>query len=280
MLRPIRALPAQPRLHTMPRFAANLSTLFTELPLLERFAAARRAGFEAVEMQFPYGQRAEVLAQHLQEHGLRMVLHNLPPGYFDAGERGLACLPDRVAEFRAGVHQGLVYAQALACPQVHCMVGRPPPGLHADEARACLLDNLRFAAEQARAAGIRLLLEPLNGHDMPGYFLRSVPQALELMDTLGEDNILLQFDIYHAQRTQGELAATLTQLLPRIGHIQLADNPGRCEPGTGEIRFDFLFDHLDALGYTGWIGCEYTPSTTTEQSLAWMRRFLPETPRA
>lgn len=263
----------------MLRFAANLSTLFTELPMAERFAAARQAGFTAVEMQFPYGQPAEVLAHLLRENSLQMVLHNLPPGHHDAGERGLACLPGRQAEFQAGVRQGLRYAQALSCPQVHCMLGRPPRELPQAEIRSCVIDNLRFAAAEARAVGVRLLLEPLNPQDMPGYYLSCVGQALELMDAVGEDNILLQFDIYHAQRTQGELAATLERHLPRIGHVQLADNPGRHEPGTGEIRFDFVLHHLEVLGYAGWIGCEYHPSTNTAASLGWMQRFQTETTR-
>ncbi len=255
----------------MPRLAANLSMMFNEVPFMARFEAARAAGFEAVEMLFPYAQTKTELVQALRDTGLQVVLHNLPPGDWEGGERGIACHPGREAAFREGVHKGLEYAQALGCPQVHCMAGLVPPGVSIARARDCLLQNLRHAADQARAAGIRLLVEPINRFDIPGYFLNNIPQALEIMDAVGSDNLYLQFDIYHAQRTQGELAASIAQHLPRIAHMQLADTPGRHEPGTGEINYAWLLRYIDGLGYPGWIGCEYRPATTTTEGLGWLR---------
>ncbi|HSV81253.1 MAG TPA: hydroxypyruvate isomerase [Ramlibacter sp.] len=254
----------------MPRFAANLSMLFTELPFLDRFAAARAAGFGAVEYLFPYEHPKQELAARLREHGLKQVLHNLPAGDWDAGERGIACHPNRVLEFRAGVAQAIEYAHALDCPQLNCLAGKLPAGVIPEAAHATLVANLRFAAAELGAAGLRLLIEPINPFDIPGFFLTRTDQALALMDEVGADNLLLQYDIYHAQRTEGELAGTLSRHLARIGHIQLADNPGRHEPGTGEINYPFLFRHLDALGWKGFIGCEYKPKTNTVDGLGWL----------
>lgn len=253
----------------MPRFAANLSMLFTELPFMQRFAAARAAGFDAVEYLFPYAYAREDLAGQLQTHGLQQVLHNLPAGNWDAGERGIACHPDRVDEFRAGVAQAIGYATALRCPQVNCLAGKLPAGVAREQAHAVLVDNLRYAAAALHGAGIRLLLEPVNHFDIAGFFVTRTDQALALMDEVGSSNLYLQYDIYHAQRMEGELGATLAAHLPRIGHIQLADNPGRHEPGTGEIHWPWLFEHIDALGYSGHIGCEYKPRTTTTAGLGW-----------
>ena len=254
----------------MPQFAANLSWLFNELPFLERFAAAREAGFTAVEYLFPYAWDKQQLAQLHRTHGLQLVLHNLPPGDYDAGERGMACQPGREAEFKASVALGIEYATALGCPQVHCMAGLLPAGVSREAAHGCLVANLRYAAAQCRQAGLRLLIEPINFYDIPGFFLNTVAQAAGILDEVGADNLLIQYDIYHAQRMQGELAATIDKHLPRIGHMQLADNPGRHEPGTGEINYAFLFRHLDAIGYRGWIGCEYKPLTTTREGLGWL----------
>jgi hydroxypyruvate isomerase len=254
----------------MPRFAANLTMLFTELPFMERFGAARAAGFRHVEYLFPYPYPKEALAAALKEHGLTQVLHNLPAGDWDAGERGIACHPGRVGEFREGVAQAIAYAQALGCPQVNCLAGKLPANVTAQEARPTLIDNLRFAAAALQDAGIRLLIEPINTYDIPGFFLSRTDQALALMDEVGSDNLLLQYDIYHAQRTEGELGATLQKNLKRIGHIQLADNPGRNEPGTGEINYAWLFRHIDAIGYAGTIGCEYKPRSTTAAGLGWL----------
>ncbi len=255
----------------MPRFAANLTLLFTELPFLARFAAARAAGFSAVECQFPYAHDKAALAEQLQAHGLQQVLLNLPAGDWEAGERGIACHPDRVAEFRAGIDRAIDYATALACPQVNCLAGIVPAGVGPTQAEATFIDNLRHAAARLQSVGIRLLIEPINRYDIPGFFLTTTAQAAALIDAVGSDNLSIQYDLYHAQRMEGELAATVQKYLPRIAHIQLADNPGRHEPGTGEINYAFLFRHLDAIGYTGWIGCEYKPKAGTVEGLGWIQ---------
>jgi hydroxypyruvate isomerase len=257
----------------MPRFAANLTLLFNELPFMERFAAAKAAGFEAVEYLFPYAFDKKELAQALQANGLKQVLHNLPPGDWDAGERGIACHPDRVAEFRSGVDRAIDYAKALGSPQLNCLAGKLPAGVSREQAQATLVANLRFAADKLKAAGLRLLIEPINTYDMPGFFLTYTAQADALINEVGSDNLYIQYDLYHAQRMEGELAATIQKYLPRIAHMQLADNPGRNEPGTGEINYAFLFRHLDAIGYTGWIGCEYKPKTTTAAGLGWIKNL-------
>jgi hydroxypyruvate isomerase len=253
----------------MPRLAANLSMLFGEMPFLDRFAAAAKAGFAAVELQFPYDYALDDLRARLHASGLQLVLHNLPPGDWAKGERGIACHPDRVDEFRAGVERAIEYATALACPQLNCLAGIAPAGVPAQTLHATLAANLRFAAEKLKSAGIRLLIEPINVHDVPGFHLNRSRQALELIDEVGSDNLYLQYDIYHMQRMEGELANTIKANLGRIAHVQLADNPGRNEPGTGEINFRFLFGWLDAIGYRGWVGCEYRPATTTEAGLGW-----------
>ena len=258
----------------MPRFAANLSMLFTELPFLERFAAARAAGFRAVEYLFPYEFPKEELAARLRGEGLKQVLHNLPAGDWAAGERGIACHPNRVDEFRAGVERAILYANALDCGQLNCLAGKLPPGVEREQAHATLVANLHYAAGRLREAGIRLLVEPINSFDIPGFFLTRTEQAIALIEEVATDNLFVQYDIYHAQRMEGELAATLQRHLPRIGHIQLADNPGRNEPGTGEINFAWLLRHLDALGWKGYIGCEYRPRTTTLEGLGWMKEFV------
>jgi hydroxypyruvate isomerase len=254
----------------MPRFAANLSMLFTEVDFIDRFAAAARAGFRAVECQFPYAEPAETIAAQLHEHDLQMVLHNLPAGNWAAGERGIACHPDRVDEFRVGVAQAIAYATVLGCPQLNCLAGIAPAGVPEDVVRDTFIANLRFAASEMKAVGLRLLLEPINTFDIPGFYVSRTDQALELIDAVGADNLYLQYDVYHAQRMEGELGNTLVRHLPRIAHIQIADNPGRHEPGTGEINYAWLFRHLDAIGYQGWVGCEYKPATTTEAGLGWM----------
>jgi hydroxypyruvate isomerase len=258
----------------MPQFAANLTMLFTELPFMDRFAAARQAGFSAVEYLFPYGFDKAVLAAELRRQGLQQVLHNLPAGNWEAGERGIACHPDRVDEFRAGVDQAIDYATALGCRQINCLAGKQPAGVAQGEAHAVLVANLAYAAPRLQAAGIRLLVEPINTYDIPGFFLTRTDQAAALVAEVnaanGVANLFIQYDIYHAQRMEGELAATIQKHLPLIAHVQLADNPGRHEPGTGEINYPFLFRHLDALGYTGWIGCEYKPQATTTAGLGWL----------
>ncbi len=257
----------------MPQFAANLTMLFTELPFLDRFEAAARAGFHAVEFLFPYAYDAQELRRLLDGNGLQLVLHNLPPGDWDGGERGIACHPDRVEEFRAGVARGIEYAQALGVRQLNCLAGKAPAGVDDALLRQTLVDNLRHAAGELQQAGLRLLVEPINSFDIPGFYVNRTQQAIEILDEVGADNAFVQYDIYHAQRMEGELAATLSRHLGRIAHIQLADNPGRHEPGSGEINYAFLFAHLDRIGYQGWIGCEYKPATTTEAGLGWIARL-------
>jgi hydroxypyruvate isomerase len=257
----------------MPRFAANLTMLFTEFPFLDRFERAARAGFRGVEFLFPYAFQPKDIRARLEQFDLQLVLHNLPAGDWEAGERGIACHPDRGAEFREGVERAIDYAKALGAPQLNCLVGKAPAGIPDDVLRATLVENLHHAAQRLKAEGIRLLIEPINTFDIPGFWLNRSDQALALIDEVGGDNLFLQYDIYHAQRSQGELAETLRRNIKRIAHVQIADNPGRNEPGTGEINFPFLFGHLDRLGYTGWIGCEYKPAVATEIGLDWIRRL-------
>ena len=257
----------------MPRFAANLTMLFTEHPFLDRFERAARAGFEAVEFLFPYEYEPAEIRSRLDANGLQLVLHNLPAGNWAAGERGIACLPDRVREFRDGVDRAIHYAQALGVGQLNCLAGKAPAGADETKLRATFVDNLAYAAEALQKAGLRLLIEPINTFDIPGFYLSRTRQAAELLQAVGADNAFIQYDIYHAQRMEGELAATLQQFLPQIGHVQIADNPGRHEPGTGEIHYPFLFALLDRLGYTGWVGCEYKPAGLTEAGLDWRQRL-------
>lgn len=257
----------------MPRFAANLTMMFTEHPFLDRFEQAAKAGFEAVEFLFPYAFEAETIRQRLADNGLQLVLHNLPAGAWEAGERGIACLPGRRDEFRAGVARAIDYARALGVGQLNCLAGiapaDAPPGLLNDT----FVENLAHAAAELKGAGLRLLIEPINTFDIPGFFLNRTAQAAEILRQVGADNAFIQYDLYHAQRMEGELAATMQRHLARIGHIQLADNPGRNEPGTGEINYAYLFAHIDRIGYEGWIGCEYKPATTTEAGLGWRQRL-------
>lgn len=257
----------------MPRFAANLSFLFTELPFAERFAAAARAGFHGVEYLFPYDLPAPEIAEILHRHGLTQVLFNLPPGDWAAGERGLACLPERRAEFAESVVLARDYARTLGCRTLHCMAGLRPADADPEELTACYVDNLRLAADLLAADGIRLLIEPINSRiDMPGYWLDDIDQAVGLLARIGRPNVGLQLDLYHAQIIRGDLARTIETHLPQIGHVQIADNPGRHEPGSGEINYPYLFALLDRLGYRGWVGCEYRPLTTTEAGLGWLPR--------
>jgi hydroxypyruvate isomerase len=257
----------------MPRFAANLTMLFNEVPFLERFERAARAGFSAVEFLFPYGWTAEEIKSRLEANGLQLVLHNLPAGDWDAGERGIACHPERVEEFRAGVDRAIAYARALGVKQLNCLAGKAPAGVPEEALRSTFVGNLRYAAQKLDGAGLRLLIEPINRYDIPGFYLHRTDQAIAILDEVGASNAFVQYDIYHAQRTEGELAATMRKHLARIAHIQLADNPGRHEPGTGEINYPFLFKLLDELGYDGWIGCEYKPAGTTEAGLGWRQQM-------
>jgi hydroxypyruvate isomerase len=253
----------------MPKFAANLTMLFGEMPFLDRFAAAKAAGFSGVEYLFPYDFEKAVLRENLQQYGLTQVLHNLPAGNWAAGERGIAVLPDRVDEFRDGVRRAIDYAKALDCRQVNCLVGVAPAGADASELNEVLLKNLRFAADALSRERIRLLIEPINTLDIPGFFLNRTEQAAQIISDVQSDNLFIQYDVYHMQVMEGDIARTVQKHLARIAHVQLADNPGRNEPGTGEINYPFLFRHLDQIGYRGWIGCEYKPRTTTVEGLGW-----------
>ncbi|SMH62430.1 hydroxypyruvate isomerase [Azospirillum agricola] len=257
----------------MVQFAANLTMLYNEHAFLDRFAAAADAGFRGVEYLFPYDFPADVLAEKLRQHGLTQVLHNLPAGNWGAGERGIGILPERAAEFRDGVAKAIDYAGTLGCKQINCLAGILPTGACSDKARDQLVENLAYAADALAGAGIRLLIEPINTRDIPGFFLKRTKQALDIIDRVGSGNLYLQYDIYHMQIMEGDLARTIEANLPRIAHVQLADNPGRNEPGTGEINYPFLFKHLDAIGYGGWVGCEYKPKTVTGEGLGWFAPY-------
>ena len=255
----------------MTKLAANLSMLFTEHAFLERFKAAADAGFKAVEFLFPYAFEVNQIKQQLQDNKLQLVLHNLPAGNWEAGERGIACLPERVEEFRQGVDLAIGYARALEVRQVNCLVGIRPADLSITTAQATLVSNLSYAADKLQADGIALLIEPINTFDIPGFFLSGTQQALDLIQATGSDNIFVQYDIYHMQRMEGELINTIKTNLGKIRHIQLADNPGRFEPGTGEINYRNIFAALTDMGYQGWVGCEYKPRNGTAAGLGWIK---------
>jgi hydroxypyruvate isomerase len=257
----------------MPRFAANLSLLFNELAFLDRFAAARAANFDAVEFLFPYAFEPEQITQRLHRHQLELVLHNLPPGDWAAGERGMACDPRRVGEFQDSVALAIEYAQELNVRQLHALAGIVPPRVPHERAHAVYVDNLGFAARELGKHGLNLLIEPINNRDMPGYFLTGSAQAAAIIAEVGAPNLFLQYDIYHMQRMEGDLAETIRKHIGLIRHMQLADVPGRHEPGTGEINFPFLFRLLDELGYDGWIGCEYIPAGDTVAGLGWRQEL-------
>ena len=258
----------------MPKLAANVSTLFPQLDFLDRFAAAASAGFRAVEYQFPYDWSAQAVAERAHEAGLEVVLHNLPAGDRAKGERGIACLPGRSAEFREGVEGAIEYARAARCPRLNCLAGIAPADAPRARCLDTLVENLRYAAARLEAAGLALMVEACNTRSMPGFFLSTSAQVLEALHAAGADNAFLQYDIFHMQIMEGDLARTIERLLPRIGHMQLADVPARHEPGTGEINFGFLLAHIDRIGYRGWIGCEYNPSGDTVQGLAWAKPYL------
>ena len=257
----------------MPKLAANLSMLFTEADFTDRFRLAAEAGFKGVEYLFPYPYPKDALAHLLREHGLSQVLYNLPAGAWGDGERGIACLPDRTSEFRDGVAKAIEYATVLGCTQVNCLAGIAPPGVPRDKLQATFIDNLRLAAAELQRAGVRLLVEPINTRDIPNFFLNTTRQALEILAEVGSDNLWIQYDAYHMQIMEGDLARTIEANLSRIAHVQIADNPGRNEPGTGEINYEFLLNFLDQIGYRGWIGCEYRPRTNTKAGLGWMTDY-------
>ncbi|MFC7410750.1 2-oxo-tetronate isomerase [Hydrogenophaga atypica] len=258
----------------MPRFAANLSMMYTEVPFLDRFAAAAQDGFEAVEYLFPYEHTPAEIAQRLQAHGLTQALFNLPPGDWAAGERGMACLPGREAEFAASVDTAIAYAQATGCKKLHAMAGLMPAGADTQAMRATYVANLRWAAAKLAPLGITLLIEPINSRDMPGYFLNWQQQAHDVLAEVGAPNLKVQMDFYHCQIMEGDLTRRLEKHWAGVGHIQIAGVPERHEPDSGEVNFPHLFDHLDQLGYGGFIGCEYRPKAGTSAGLGWLRAYL------
>ena len=257
----------------MPRLCANLSMMFNEVPFLDRFEQAAKAGFDAVEFLFPYDFPAAEIRKRLDGNGLKQVLFNGPPGDWSAGERGIACLPGRVQEFRDGIRRALDYAAALDCRLLHIMAGLAPAGTSPVTLDAIYAANLTWAAEQAAAAGVLAVVEPINQRDIPGYLLKTQEQGAALVEAIGRDRLGLQFDIYHCQIAQGDLTRRMEALMPVIAHMQLADVPKRNEPGTGEINWEFVFRRIDELGYKGWIGCEYRPAGNTFEGLAWRHRY-------
>jgi len=272
----------------MPRFAANLSMLYNELDFLDRFDAAARDGFRAVEYLFPYAFEARDIRARLDAHGLAQVLFNAPPGNWDAGERGLACLPGREAEFRDGLLRALDYAQALDCPRIHIMAGLIPEGMEREAVQPTYLDNLRWAAAEAAKAGRDLLLEPINQRDMPRFFLNRQDHAHEIIEMLGVDNVKVQMDLYHCQIVEGDVAMKIRKYLPtgRVGHFQIAGVPQRHEPDLGELNHPYLFSVIDEVaaqcGWQGWVGCEYRPARGavaggTSEGLGWLRSAAADT---
>lgn len=256
----------------MPKFAANLTMLFQEVEFLDRFSLAAKAGFQGVEYLFPYAWSAAELKVRLTEHSLQQVLFNLPPGDWNAGERGIACLPDRTDEFKQGVEKAAEYAQELGCTQLNCLAGLKPDSVSEELAWQTMLDNVSWAADQLSQHGLRLLVEAINSKvDMPGFFMDQSSKVLSLLSESTRKNVGLQYDVYHMQIMEGDLARTLKNNLSMIHHIQIADNPGRGEPGTGEINYPWLFKYLDQIGYQGWVSAEYLPTTDTESSLHWLQ---------
>ncbi len=254
----------------MLRFAANLTMLFADRPFLERFEAAARCGFRAVEYMFPYQEDIDGIAKALERLALTQVLFNLPAGDWTAGDRGIAVDPGRREEFRRGVGEAVEIARRLGCRRLNCLAGKHIEGFPHDEQWRCLVDNIRYAAERLDAHNIILLVEPINTYDVPGFFLSTSSQGARLLDEVGAPNVRLQYDVYHMQRMEGNLVHTITRLRDRIAHIQIADAPDRHEPGTGEINFPYVLRHLDALEYEGYVGLEYKPSTTPEASFGWI----------
>ena len=259
----------------MPRFAANLSMLYPEHDFLDRFAAAARDGFEAVEYLFPYAHEPAVLAQRLADHGLKQVLFNAPPGDWDAGERGIACLPGREDDFRRGFEQALRYAQTLDCPRVHVMAGLAPDGVERARLAATYAGNLAWAAAQAASAGRDVLIEPINPRDIPRFFLNRQDEAHRVVQDVGAPNLKVQMDLYHCQIVEGDVAMKIRKYLPtgRVGHLQIAGVPERHEPDVGEIHYPCLFALIDELGWKTPIGCEYRPRAGTSAGLGWFEPY-------
>ncbi len=257
----------------MPRFAANLSMMFNERPFLDRFDAAAAAGFTAVEFLFPYAFPADEIRARLDANGLKQVLFNMPPGNWEAGERGMASHPGREEEFRAGVAKALGYAETLHCRTLHCMAGLMPPERTREELLEIYRRNLEWAAGECRTAGRTLLLEPINGRDMPGYLMNSVGLARQIIAEVGADNLKLQLDLYHCQISEGDLAVHIRENTDLTAHVQIAGVPERHEPDQGEVNYPYLFDVLDATGFDGYVGCEYRPRGVTEDGLGWFAPY-------
>ena len=257
----------------MPKFAANLSMMFNEVPFPQRFAAAAKAGFTGVEFLFPYEHTPQEVAGWLRENKLQNVLFNMPPGNWAGGERGVASLPGREEEFRAGVAKAIQYAQALGTPIVHAMAGIPPAGSDRAKCRAVYVQNIRYAARELARHNLGLVLEPINQRDMPGFFLGTQAEAHAVREELGEPNLKVQMDFYHVQVQEGDIAMKFRKYCAHVGHIQVASAPERNEPDDGEINYPYLFRLLDQLGYSGWVGCEYRPRAGTEQGLGWFKNF-------
>ncbi len=258
----------------MLKFSANLTMLFNEVDFLARFERASKAGFKGVEYLFPYDWEKKELAEKLEKHGLEQVLHNLPAGDWAGGERGIACLPGRVGEFQEGVELAIEYAKALSCSRLNCLVGTTPREVPPEKVRRTLVDNLRFAATALEKEGIRFLIEPLNSQDTPGFYLVHTQDTLQLFEEINHTNLWLQYDIYHMQIMEGNLTKTIRDNLAHIAHMQVADNPGRHEPGTGDINYTRIFGFIDETGYDGWLGCEYKPAGVTEEGLEWVKPYL------
>ena len=255
----------------MPKLAANLSMLFPQLDFLDRFATARKANFRYIEYQFPYAWSGADIARSVRDAGVEVVLHNLPAGDAAKGERGIACLPGRQRDFREALERAIDYASAVGCRRLNCIAGLAPVDAKHFET---LVANVRHAARRLDEVGIQLMIEAINTRSVPGFFLSRSSQAIDVLNAAGEANAFLQYDMFHMQIMEGDLAATVERLLPRIGHIQIADVPQRHEPGTGEINFDFLLAHLDRIGYSGWVGCEYNPLGDTLEGLRWAKPYL------
>jgi hydroxypyruvate isomerase len=257
----------------MPKFAANLTLMFNEVPFSDRFGQAARAGFRAVEFLFPYEYEPRAIAGWLRECGLENVLFNTPPGDWAAGERGIAAIPGREQEFKVGIATALAYAAELRTPKLHVMAGVCPEQASGRDCHKTYIENVRYAARELQRHGKELLIEPINSRDMPGYFLRTQDQAHAVREEVGERNVKVQMDFYHAQITGGDLTATFRKYWPHIGHVQIAGVPDRHEPNLGEVNYAHLFDVIDATGYAGWIGCEYRPRTITEAGLGWLTPY-------
>jgi hydroxypyruvate isomerase len=257
----------------MPRFAANLSMMFNEVPFLDRFALAAKAGFKGVEFLFPYEHPAAEIAARLKDNGLQQVLFNAPAGDFAKGERGMAAIPGKQAAFRDSIKLALEYATTLACPRLHIMAGLKPEGVAHDTLTAVYGANLAYAAEECAKVGVKPIIEPINHRDIPGFFLNTTDQAAAIIAAVGPEKLGLQFDLYHCQITEGDVVKRVEKHLPLIAHMQVADTPGRHEPGTGEVNWPFVFKTIDALGFRGWIGCEYRPAGETLAGLSWFAPY-------